>query len=75
MCFLYIIPFIIHGMQINFILSYLILNRTFNGIEVPQESNAHMIENLLWGNPELSVIDNKIIFEAVADFIISTNRL
>ena len=51
------------------------LIRTINGIEFPQESNCDLIENLLWSNPELSVIDNKIIFEAVANFIISTNRL
>ena len=42
------------------------LIHTVNGIEFPQESNGRLIENLLWGNSELSVIDNKIIFEARA---------
>ena len=51
------------------------LIRTIHGNEFTQESNGNMTRNLLSGNSELSVIDNKIIFEAVADFIISTNRL
>ena len=49
-----------------------ILTRTIGQIELPLDSN--MIDNLLHGNHRLTGTDNKILFEAVAIFIVSTKR-
>ena len=48
------------------------LTQILDNIDFPPESD--MVNNLLHGNPSLSVKDNETLFEAVIDFIVSTKR-
>ena len=48
------------------------LTQILDNIEIPPESE--MVNNLLYGNPSLSLKDNETLFEAVIDFIVSSKR-
>ena len=48
------------------------LTQILDNIDFPPESD--MVNNLLHGDPSLSVKDNETLFEAVIDFIVSTKR-
>ena len=48
------------------------LTQILDNLEIPLESE--MVNNLLHGNPSLSLKDKETLFEAVIDLIVSTKR-